>query len=88
MYPHSQKQNVFFLTILLYFQTIFKQYPTSEKKDILSAPTVAGLQYWAKVNNLRWSNSDFVLKYFFKFKITMFTNKGFYMIFHDNHAAH
>ena len=32
MYPHSQKQNVFFLTILLYFQTIFKHLPSFGKK--------------------------------------------------------
>ena len=32
MYPHSQEQNVFFLTILLYFKTIFKHLPFFGKK--------------------------------------------------------
>ena len=32
MYPHSQEQNVFFLTILLYFKTIFKHVPYFGKK--------------------------------------------------------
>ena len=32
MYPHSQEQNVFFLTILLYFKTIFKHLPYFGKK--------------------------------------------------------
>ena len=40
MYSHSQKQKVFCLSILLFFKTIFKNFKFSEKKDILSAPTV------------------------------------------------
>ena len=42
MYPyrHSQKQNVFCLSILPFFKTIIKNLQFSEKKDILSAPTV------------------------------------------------
>ena len=40
MNPLSQKQNVFFLTILLFLQIFLNTYPTSEKRDILLAPTV------------------------------------------------
>ena len=36
---HVQKQNVFCLSILLFF-TIFKNFQFSEKRDLLSAPTV------------------------------------------------
>ena len=40
MYPHSQELNVFFLTNSLFFKLFLNIYPTSEKRDILSAPTV------------------------------------------------
>ena len=39
-YPHSQKQNVFCLSILLFKKTIFKNFQFSEKRDLLSVPTV------------------------------------------------